>query len=142
MIFRVWRVQKANYLAQLTSPIASSTLSPVVLQQASSSASAGAAEGYVVTTGWDERGFPTVVTVAAGAATASKTYDQQGFLITSSAVVPRSTSLDVDNLKAADSSASATLKVLGASPTGAASTRGVVKGFGVACGILGGALIL
>lgn len=128
--------------AQLTSPIASSTSSPVVLPPASSSASAPAAEGFVVTTAWDQRGFPTVITVAAGAATAPKSYDQQGFLITSSAVAPRSTSLDAADLKAADSSASAGLKVVGASKTGAANTKSAVRGFGLACGILGGALIL
>lgn len=36
--------------------------------------------------GWDSRGFATTQTVVAGYGTAQKSYDDQGFLITSDAV--------------------------------------------------------
>lgn len=44
--------------------------------------------GYVTTTGWDNRGFPTTMTLVSGWQTMSKSYDQQGSLVTS---VPSST---------------------------------------------------
>lgn len=38
--------------------------------------------GLETITGWDDRGFPTTRTIISGANTAPKSYDQQGFLIT------------------------------------------------------------
>jgi Glycosyl hydrolases family 16 len=40
--------------------------------------------GLETITGWDDRGFPTTKIVASGANTGPKSYDQQGFLITTS----------------------------------------------------------
>ena len=40
--------------------------------------------GLETVTGWDEQGFPTTMTVPSGWQTMPKSYDQQGFLITSS----------------------------------------------------------
>jgi hypothetical protein len=44
--------------------------------------------GLETITGWDSRGFATTQTVVAGYGTAQKSYDDQGFLITSSDAVP------------------------------------------------------
>jgi hypothetical protein len=40
--------------------------------------------GLETVTGWDEQGFPTTMTVSSGWQTMPKSYDQQGFLVTSS----------------------------------------------------------
>jgi hypothetical protein len=40
--------------------------------------------GLETITGWDDRGFPSTRTVVSGWETVSKSYDQQGFLITGS----------------------------------------------------------
>lgn len=65
---------------QSTSPPAPSTQSPAVLPSASSLA---AAVGLETITTYNQQGFPTVVVQPAGFATASKSYNAQGSLITS-----------------------------------------------------------
>ncbi|PQE15379.1 glycosyl hydrolase family 16 protein [Rutstroemia sp. NJR-2017a BVV2] len=60
--------------------------SSVDLSPSSSSLPSGA--GLETITGWDSRGFATTQTVVAGYGTAQKSYDDQGFLITSSDAVP------------------------------------------------------
>jgi hypothetical protein len=53
-----------------------------------------ASPGLETITGWDNRGFPTTQTVVSGWSTLPKSYDEQGFLITtlSSTVAAVSTS--------------------------------------------------
>ena len=43
--------------------------------------------GYEVVTSFNQEGFPEIVTEQAGAATAVKSYNEQGFLITSSPTI-------------------------------------------------------
>lgn len=61
-----------------------STLSSSAGPQSSLSSSASPA-GIEVITGWDDRGFPTTKTVLSGWETMSRSYDDQGSLITGSA---------------------------------------------------------
>lgn len=71
---------------QVTSPPVSPTSSPGDLPQGSA-----AAGGSEVVTSFNQQGFPVLVTVTPGEATAPKQYDNQGFLITTSAsLAPRS----------------------------------------------------
>lgn len=61
------------------------TQSPVLSPSASSLAAAG---GYETVTTYDQQGFPTVVVQPAGFATASKSYDVHGSLITAPPATP------------------------------------------------------
>ena len=54
-----------------------------------------------MSTGFDQQGFPTVVTLPPGYATASKSYDSQGFLITSGPAAPAASSSSVAGTAAA-----------------------------------------
>ena len=70
-------MSKQQVTSHPASPSPSSGSSPPV--------SAAPAAGYEVVTTFDQQGFPVTVTQAVGAASAPKHYDEQGFLITTSA---------------------------------------------------------
>ncbi|MCJ1369570.1 hypothetical protein MMC20_000782 [Loxospora ochrophaea] len=139
-----WTVSSSGKLippsaAPSTSPPPPSTLSSVVSPPGSYSA--GAPE---VVTQYDQQGFPTVVTEPAGWSTASKSYDQQGFLVTTATITPGSplTPVTAVGNMAADTSPSSSVSVRSATETGAANSMSTVKGLGAVCGILGGLLAL
>lgn len=112
-----------------TSPPASSTLSAVALPPASGLAAGGGSETVIK---YNQQGFPITVTEPAGWATASKSYDEQGFLITAGPAGPSSTAAVSVGQKAADSAELSTVNVLKTTVTGAASSRGM---FGETLGI-------
>ncbi|KAI9685734.1 MAG: hypothetical protein M1822_004294 [Bathelium mastoideum] len=131
--------------APSTSPPAPSTLlsSASVLASPSPTAASGpsAPEGNTVVTTYDQQGFPTVATVPVGWSTMSKSYDSQGFLITpspSSAAAPTGAAAAA----AAESSQSLSQGQSVKRETAAAPTKGIARGLGVACAIMGGVLML
>lgn len=65
--------------ASVTFPQVLSTSLPADSQQVSPGAA-----GYEVVTSYNQQGFPEIITQSAGAASAVKSYDEQGFLITAS----------------------------------------------------------
>ena len=70
----------------------------------------GAAGGYEVTTGWDQRGFRTTETIPDAVATQRPEYNDQGFLITSAAALQqKSTSAAVAQI--AESSSVAKVQI-------------------------------
>lgn len=129
---------------QVTSPPVSPTSSPAGSQQGSH-----VPGGYEVVTTYNEQGFPVVVTQPAGYASAIKHYNDQGFLVTSGAVL-ESRSAPTAAPKnavgsgvraAADSASPSVATVSPSATTGAASRLGGVGTtltavFGIFCGIL------
>jgi hypothetical protein len=115
---------------------------------------AAPAAGYEVVTTYDQQGFPVTVTQAIGAASAPKHYNEQGFLITTSAAATaldtRSTQAPVpaeknvassDVIAAADSatSSSGSAKTTSAPPTGAANRLDGYRMMGavlIVCGVM------
>lgn len=110
---------------------------PTSTSQVSLPQASAAAGGYKVTTGWDQRGFPTTYTVADSAATQEPKYNNQGFLITSTPTVQSPTAA----AQAANSASSAAkVQIHKAAATGGANTMNVGSLLGAVC--LGGALLL
>ena len=119
----------------LQSPSLPSSTSQELSPQAS-----GAAGGYEVKTGWDDRGFKTTYTVAISAATQKPQYNEQGFLITPTPAL-QSRSTPTPAIKVADSaSTSAGVVVHEAVTTGGANSNIFSPLLGAAC--LGGVLLL
>ena len=101
--------------------------------------------GYDIVTTYNQQGFLTVVTEPAGWSTASKSYDVQGFLITSAPVVatPSTTSGIALGLALADTTPSSSLPALSPVAMAAGNSNTQLHGLGLAaCGILAGVLIL
>jgi len=100
--------------------------------------------GYEIVTTYDQQGFLTIITEPAGWSTASKSYDVQGFLITSAAVIatPSPTSGVAIGLVLADTTPSSSLPALTPVAMEAGCSTKQFHGLGMAaCGILAGALI-
>ncbi|KAL8831540.1 MAG: hypothetical protein Q9191_000818 [Dirinaria sp. TL-2023a] len=115
---------------------------PTSTSQDSSPQASGAAGGYKVTTGWDQRGFKTTKTVADSAATQKPQYNEQGFLITPTPAL-QSRSSPTPAAKVADQASSgANVQVHKAAATNGAQAKsfGSLPFLGAAC--LGGALLL
>lgn len=88
-----------------------------------------------MTTSFDQQGFPTVVPVVPGANDQPKSFDSQGFLVTSAGSGAQPTGDVAQNLR----KDSGPLAANGAVALGAGSA---VRGAGVACAMLGGLLML
>jgi len=84
--------------------------------------------GVETITGWDDRGFPTTYTVASGYNTAPKSYDQQGFLITTTPTATTATAAATANTAVTQapclgSNCGLNGKVIGTSSSEAAAPR-------------------
>lgn len=101
---------------QVTSPQVSSTSLPADSQQGSPGDA-----GYEIVTSYNQQGFPEIITQQAGAATGVKSYNEQGFLITSS---PTITTL-ASPTALADSAASS--PIVGAGPSASQKITKVVS---------------
>ena len=108
--------------------------------------------GYDLVTTYNQQGFLTVVTEQAGWSTMSKSYDAQGFLITSGPAVtapsatsatPSDTTVTNVGLVAANLVTSPSSSALFTIATGAANSKQQMDGIGgfAAFGIVAGALI-
>ena len=102
----------------------------------------GAAGGYEITTGWDDRGFKTTKTILNSVATQKPQYNEQGFLITSAAALQSRSSPTPAGKVADQASSAANVQVHKAVATGGAHAKSVgsLPFLGAAC--LGGALLL
>jgi len=104
----------------------------------------------VVITTYDQQGFETVVTEFAGFSTAVKSYNDQGFLITPTAVGESctATTSPVAELKATESGVSSngtvstTTSAVASAYTGAATQKHIARCLCVVCGMLGGIFII
>ena len=117
-----------------------STSSPAPLPSASSLIAGG---GSNVITTYDQQGFLTVVTEPNGWATASKSYDTQGFLITPAPSAPVPSSLTSAGIGRADAAiaSTSTTKAAITKVTGSAGLREVERSFVALCAFLAGILI-
>ncbi|KAI3397857.1 hypothetical protein diail_10258 [Diaporthe ilicicola] len=81
-----WRMTSSGKIVPNSSTAGPLTPSSLPASSASSSSQPGAAAGGEETiTSWDGQGFATTLTVPSGWATASKSYDDQGFPVSTSA---------------------------------------------------------
>ena len=140
------RQESSLRIQQLTFTLVLQSTAPLPSSSASSpeppSAGSGIGGGEV-TTGFDERGFPTVYTVIPGASTMPRSYNEQGFLITAAPADPQSTGMSKNAAMADQSRESGSPTVLSATAKGVAAALGerAVAG-GVLAGLLAGMLLI
>ncbi|KAI9781899.1 MAG: hypothetical protein M1816_002163 [Peltula sp. TS41687] len=121
--------------ASSTGPLPSSLPSSPVSPPSGSVAAAG----VEVSTGWDERGFPTTYTIDPARATMPKSFDSRGFLITGGPNSPQNTGRPA----LAGQNGGGQFAALSVTSKGVAAVLrdGGITG-GILAGILGGALML
>ncbi|KAK5008316.1 transglycosylase, partial [Cryomyces antarcticus] len=131
------KVVPPSSAASPLAPTVFTSWSPVLLPASS------LASGPEVVTSYDQRGFPTLVTVVPGASTLPKSWDSRGFLITVAATAPVAPTTPVGVVTTiAGAQAVVTTPILQASATAAAAQLTASGGLGAGCIVLGLALLL